>query len=118
MLLKSIRHLLGLFIVAILLGPASPPLPVEAQDGFNRRVLVINSTGTHILALFASRVTTAHWEEDILGQDVLPAGTAVRVDFNDGSGSCLFDIKAKLFNGDTRVRTGVNVCAISELYLY
>lgn len=92
--------ILGIF-AAGLAGSAA------AQD---RRVRIINDTGYAMVQFFGSNKGTNSWEEDILGRQVLPSGSSVVVDFDDGTGYCVFDFRAFFSDGDGLVRNGVNVC--------
>lgn len=83
--------------------------------GQNRNVTIINNTGQDIIRFYGSNAGTNSWEEDILGQDILPRGRSVNINFNDGSGYCTFDFRAELRNGSTRETYGVDVCRVSSV---
>ncbi|MGL4319798.1 MAG: hypothetical protein ACRCS3_02970 [Paracoccaceae bacterium] len=85
-------------------------LPAAALD---RRVTIINNTGYTIVNFFGSNTGTTSWEEDILGNDVLPSGSSVQINFNDGTGYCMFDFLAIFDDGEQLIREGVNICEIS-----
>ena len=85
--------------------------PAVAQD---RRVRIINDTRHTMVRFYASNSSRTSWEEDILGQRVLPAGQSVVINIDDGSGACLYDFKAVFDDGDVLTRGQVNVCQISE----
>ena len=85
-------------------------LPAAALD---RRVRIINNTGYTMVAFYGSNQGTDSWEEDILGNDVLPSGTSVMINFDDGSGYCIFDFKAVFEDGDELTDFGNNVCELS-----
>jgi hypothetical protein len=95
--------------IATLLTLASV-LPAAALD---RRVTIINNTGYTIVNFFGSNTGTSSWEEDILGNDVLPSGSSVQINFNDGTGYCMFDFLAIFDDGEQLIREGVNICEIS-----
>jgi hypothetical protein len=88
--------------------------PANAQD---RHVEVINETQHTIVQFFASNVDRGTWEEDILGTDVLPVGSSVKINVDDGSGACLYDFKAVFEDGEELVRNGIDVCSIGT-YTY
>ena len=88
--------------------------PANAQD---RHVEVINETQHAIVQFFASNVDRGTWEEDILGTDVLPVGSSVKINVDDGSGACLYDFKAVFEDGEELVRNGIDVCSIGT-YTY
>lgn len=83
------------------------------NDGRDRNVTVVNGTRTTVRELYGSRVTTTSWEEDVLGADVLPAGQQRRVNWDDNSCECLYDLKAVLVNGAEIIRRRFNVCTES-----
>ena len=85
--------------------------PAQAED---RRVRIINDTRHTMVRFYASNSSRTTWEEDILGQRVLPAGNSVMINIDDGSGACLYDFKAVFDDGDELTRSQINVCQISE----
>lgn len=85
-------------------------LPASALD---RRVHIVNNTGYTMVQFYGSNQGTDDWEEDILGTDVLPSGYSVVIDFDDGTGYCIFDFKAVFEDGDEVVDFGNNVCELS-----
>ena len=95
--------------LAILLG-ATLVSPALALD---RRVTIVNNTGFTMVKFYGSNKGAKTWEEDILGEDVLPSGSQVSVNFNDESGYCKFDFKAVFDDGDELVREDVNICEIA-----
>lgn len=89
-------------------------LPASALD---RRVRIVNNTGYVIVEFYGSNKGSNSWEEDILGSDVLGSGQSVVIDFDDGTGYCIFDFKAVFNDGDVLTRKGVNICEIGT-YTY
>ena len=81
----------------------------------NRNVVITNATGQTIWRFYGSRTTTSSWEEDILGSTVLSNGSSVNIDFNDGTGACLFDMKAEFRDGSSQVLSDVNVCTATQV---
>ena len=102
---------------AFLFGLASLAL-TACEDGstttttssYDRHVTVVNNTNVVMTRFYGSNAGSSIWEEDILGQDVLPPGSSVRIDFNDGSGYCNFDLKAEFRDGSTLINNNVDVC--------
>lgn len=86
----------------------------SAQD---RHVVIVNETGMTMIEFYGSNTGSGDWEEDILGQDVLPSGSRVRIDFDDASGYCMFDFRAVFEGGTVAERGNVNVCETST-YTY
>ncbi|ULE33760.1 hypothetical protein [Mycobacterium sp. IDR2000157661] len=84
--------------------------PALAQ---NRNVVIVNETRHTMVEFYASNIGRDTWEEDILGQDVLPVGQSVNINIDDGSGACLYDFRAIFDDGDELVRNRIDVCSIS-----
>ncbi len=92
------------------------PVPVQSRDGLNRRVRIHNNTGWTMTHFYASDARVTSWEEDMLGRDVLAAGSSIMMNIDDGSGACVYDFKARFSNGEELTRFGVNVCQIADYY--
>lgn len=88
--------------------------PNPCNDGQDRRVVVINNTGTTVSYLYGSNVDRSTWEEDVLGTSVLAPGQSIRVDWDDHTCMCQFDFKAVTAEGREIIRRNVNVCTESE----
>jgi hypothetical protein len=86
-------------------------LPVAAAD---LNVEIINKTGFAIVEFYGSSSVSDGWEEDILGDRVLENNSSVTIDFDDGTGECVFDFLAKFEDGDQLQVDGIDVCTISE----
>jgi hypothetical protein len=85
-----------------------------SNDGKNRKVTVENVSNQSIYNLYASPITSKTWEEDLLGDGTIPAGTSKIANIDNGTNECNYDLKVVLANGREQVRRGVNVCAISK----
>jgi hypothetical protein len=106
------RSMLRFAVAASLV--AATALPAAALD---RRVRIVNNTGYTIVEFYGSHTDARSWQEDILGRDVLPSGSSVNINFDDGTGYCIFDFKAVFSDGDVLTKYGVNVCEIGT-YTY
>jgi len=91
--------------------PAAPAAAVK-QD---RRVNIINRSGHTIMEFYASSVGQNNWEEDILGSGVLGNGASIMINIDDGTGYCMYDLKAVFDDGDESVKYRVNVCEVSSV---
>jgi hypothetical protein len=86
---------------------------VNAQE--NRRVRIVNQSSSTIRYFYASNVDRHGWEEDILGpMRVIAPGYYVNVNIDDGSGHCLYDLRAVLADNRQAVRYRFNVCTNSS----
>jgi hypothetical protein len=84
---------------------------ISAQSSENRHVRIINRASSPIRYLYASNVDRRSWEEDILGPWVMiSTDHYMDVNIDDGSGHCLYDLKAILLDGRTAERGNFNVC--------
>lgn len=110
---------------ATAMGPSEPRRAISmrpfagisrSRDGRNRRIRIHNQTGWTISALHFSSTGSDAWSGDVLGADARPPGGHWSLDVDDGSGACLYDLRARFMNGQTLVRNGVNVCEIADFY--
>ena len=99
------RHFLPLTLALAL--SAATAVPALALD---RRMTIENQTGVTMTRFYGSNKGTKSWEEDILGEDVLPSGSSVKINFDDGTGYCVYDLKAVFEDGDEVTQAGVNIC--------
>jgi hypothetical protein len=101
------KHFTLAVLAAITL--ASPTL----ADKYNRVVTIINDTDVEMREFYASNQDAKTWEEDILGQDVIPGHHQIDININDNSGYCMYDIKAVFSDGD-EVIDKLNVCEVGS----
>ena len=101
-------------LAAVLTVATLGTMGFQSTDGQDRRVLIINETGVTMTHFYASNSGQNNWEEDILGRDVLPSGSSVRINIDDGSGACVYDFRARFSDGDVLNRFRINVCEITE----
>jgi hypothetical protein len=101
----------------VLLGLAAAAVLATSASAEDRHVKIINETNATIVHFYGSNAGSNSWEEDILGQDILKPGQSVNINFDDGSGYCLFDFKAEFSDGDTLIRKGIDVCKVG-VYRY
>ncbi len=100
--------------VAAAIMLVSLAVPAFAQ---NRWVEIINDTGYTIVEFYASNVGAPTWGSDILGYDVIGPYSSWDINFNDGSGYCVFDIKAVFNDGDV-LESQINACEVSSHRYY
>jgi hypothetical protein len=85
------------------------------SSSYDRHVTIINNTKVAMREFYGSNAGAGSWEEDILGNAVLPAGSSVNINFDDGSGYCNFDFKAVFNDGSSLVDSNVDVCSTSTV---
>jgi hypothetical protein len=102
------------FAAAVTLATALFALTNSAAMAMERKVTINNQTSFTIVEFYASNTGTADWQEDILGSEVLPAGSSVTINIDDGSGYCKYDFLAVFDDGDELVSADNNVCELDE----
>lgn len=102
--------------VSVALGALSllVAAPVAAQEAvFN----LVNDTGFGIVEFYGSADGDVSWEENILGGQTLATGTSLSVNFDNGSGVCVYDLRAVFDDGDESVVQDVDVCTQKSVTL-
>lgn len=107
------------FKFAALIGFSAMALTACVDDTSSgtadRHVTIVNNTNVAMREFYGSNAGADTWEEDILGRDVLPAGSSVKINFDDGTGYCKFDFKAVFADGSSLVDPNVDVCTTSTV---
>jgi hypothetical protein len=93
---------------------ASSAPAASASDEQDRHVVIMNLSSQTLRELYASPVTSDNWEEDLLGQSVLAAGESINANIDNGTGECMYDLKAVMSDDTEHVRNRVNVCEVSR----
>lgn len=88
----------------------------SSNDGQNRRVRVHNQTGWTIVSLYATDPARTDWRGDLLTPEVLATGDSAVIDVDNGSGACVYVVRAEFSNGERLERVGINVCRIADYY--
>ena len=101
-------------IISAALALAILALGVADAAALDRRVRINNYTSYDIIEFYASNKGTRSWEEDILGRNILPAGSSVVINIDDGSGYCKYDFLAVFEDGEELVKYDNNVCELSQ----
>jgi hypothetical protein len=89
-------------------------LPAVAQD---LEWELVNDTQSDLVEMYTSPANMGTWREDILGNNVLPAGQAGTVTIFDGQTECEYDMRFVFDDGSEMVDT-VNVCELGSYRLY
>ena len=91
---------------------AGVSLNAKSAMALDRRVQIINESRHDIVALYGVNVDARDWRESLLGEDRLPAGASVVLNFEDGSGYCRYKFRAVFDDGIELVRPSINVCEV------
>lgn len=108
--MKSVARLCSVAVVMAMI-PAS-----VLADG--REIAFVNETGFEIIALYGARKGVEDWGDDLLQGDVIEDRETQIVDFEDGSGYCLFNIKAVFDDGEELISEEINVCDLPMFTYY
>ena len=100
-------------LAALTAGAVLFSFAATADADANKKVKIINETRHAMVQFHASRVGTKSWEEDILGQDTLPVGGSVTVNFGTDD-YCLYDFLGIFDDGDKVEKYRINVCEIGS----
>lgn len=96
-----------LMVAALFLSLATAP--AEALD---RRLRIVNDSHVDIVGFYGVNVDIGGWRESMLGDDILPAGGSIVLNFDDGSGYCRYRLRAVFGDGIELERESVNVCEV------
>lgn len=86
----------------------------EGQQDFK----LVNKTGYTIAELYVSPSKINNWQDDVLGKDVLPNGSATVVQFSREEDTCHWDLKVVYQDGAGAEWDAFNLCEVSEIELY
>lgn len=88
-----------------------------AQEGGKQDFMLVNQTGVEIDKVFISPSDTNDWQEDILGQDTLPAGQSVEIKFHRNEKAAKWDLKIEDKQGTSIEWEDLNLLEISKVTL-
>lgn len=95
----------------VLAAAALMALP-QAAEALDRRVRIVNDSPVDIVGFHGVNVDTREWQDSLLGDDILPAGGSIVLNFDDGSGYCRYRFRAVFADGIELERESVNVCEV------
>ncbi len=85
-----------------------------AAQAQNRWMTIENATGVTMMEFYASNDGQSNWGRDWFGpRDVLYSGQYIEFNFDDGSGYCIWDMRAVFADGEEAIWNQVNVCVES-----
>ena len=102
------------FSVAILFALVAVSTQVAAEDlvfSFN------NSSSYDVIEFYASPTDVENWEDDILGEDILPAGDSTEITIADGREQCEYDFRIVVEDDIVVERSGIDLCELGEYTL-
>ena len=98
----------ALALLAVMAMSALHAAPTFADQ---RDFTLVNAGARTIYEVYVSSSDTTSWEEDVLGSDVLPAGSSVVIRFQRYEpGRCFYDVRVVADNGPEGVLYRINLC--------
>lgn len=92
-----------------------PQLAIAGSQDFT----LVNKTGYEIGEVYVSPAKSADWEDDVLGQDVLPDGDRVDISFSRDTDACYWDMKVVYTIDSTSAEwERFNLCEVSKIKIY
>ncbi len=107
-------NLTGLRLCVASLLLAASTLSAAATD---RNVTIHNETGVTIYRFYSTNSGASRFGADVMGDNTLPSGSAMNLNFDNKYGYCEFDFRAEFEDGSALEKHNVNVCEIGD-YTY
>jgi len=107
-----IRSLTISVLIVVVLGLGAAPAALAGTQDFT----LVNQTGVEIYSLFISESSNDDWEEDVLGDNVLPDGSRLDIQFA-GRSACIWDMMVTDDQGGNATWQGINLCQASVVVL-
>ena len=109
--MQKLKSLKVFFLAALFVMGLSSVAFAGAQD-----FVLVNNTGFPIYKVNVSAASTNSWEEDILGSDILPNGSSVRVNFGAGN-TQYWDIQAIFEDGSALAWYNIDLLSTYQVTL-
>jgi hypothetical protein len=77
-----------------------------------------NASSQAVINFYTSPADVGDWEEDVLGQGVLDAGSSGNVTIADGRTQCVYDLRFVMESGQELEDYGIDLCELGEYTLY
>jgi len=107
-----VKHAVLGGVAALLLAAA--PGTVLAEDLV---FTLTNSSSYAVKSFYTSPADVDDWEEDVFGENYLPAGNYVSVTIGDGREQCVYDMKFVLEDDSEFIEKGIDLCQLGEYTL-
>jgi len=86
-------------------------LSAQAVD---RNVNIHNNTGYTIYRFYSTNSGSTKWGHDVMGNNTLPDGTYMHLNFDNKYDYCKFDFRIELEDGTSYEERGVDVCTVGD----
>ena len=92
-----------------------PSLQIEPAFGSSQPQFRLRGVGfIDYTSNNASPVGVRRWDQDLLGDGILPPASSALISIDDRTGYSRFDLKAVFDDGTTHIRRDVNVCDVER----
>jgi len=102
---------LSKFVLAAFVGLSILALPVAALAE-DLKFDLVNNSARAIKNFYTSPTNADTWQEDVLGEDVIPAGGTEAVTIADGSDQCTYDMRFIMEDGAELVDKNIDLCKL------
>ncbi len=103
-------HTLRVALAALICVMFGGSVFAETIPEWHDRTLVVrNTTGHMMIGVYASNRDRSTWGPNLLRRSV-PSGYEITVNTDDGSGYCIYDLRAKFGDGSTAEHRHINLC--------
>ena len=89
-------------------------VPACAED---LQFVLTNASSYAVKSFFTSPVDVSQWEEDVFGENYLPAGNQVTITIADGRTVCVYDMKFVLEDDSEFIESAIDLCQTGEYTL-
>ena len=113
-MLKSMRPVTTLVVIAALSMLLTPAAFAQGKQDFT----LVNRTGVEINSVYITPHSSDDWEDDILGQDTLPNGDSVDIQFSRKEKAKLWDLRVEDRDGNSIEWENLNLLEISKVTLF
>ena len=73
-----------------------------------------NQSSGAVNEIYVSTLDSNSWEEDILGQDVLPSGEQATITITDTNGICKFDVRLVYDDESVTDERNIDLCNLDD----
>jgi hypothetical protein len=73
-----------------------------------------NQSSESVSEFYVSTLQSESWEEDILGENVIPAGQSAEITISNADGRCMFDIRIVYEGGSVIEEREIDLCNLDD----
>jgi hypothetical protein len=73
-----------------------------------------NQSSEAVSEFYVSTLQSNSWEEDILGEDILPSGDSAEITISNADGRCMFDIRIVYEGGSVIEEREIDLCNLDD----